>query len=238
MSDQFPPPTLPPPEPTNAPRRHGVPIPAVVAIGLVAAILGGLIGAAATSTSNDENATAVGPTTSAPPPTAGSSTTRVATTTSSTTTVPTTTVPPAGGSRENPVPVGQVSSVGDGWTVKVVNVTPDASAQIKAANMFNDPPSAGRQFFMVTVEATNGGTQPESALVGLRFEGLDDTNVAYTQSENDCGVIPNDFPFSDVFPGGTVTGNVCWEVDSAHTASLLMSVSAGFSDDRTFFAVH
>jgi Ca2+-binding RTX toxin-like protein len=51
--------------------------------------------------------------------------------------------PPPPGTRGNPIPLGQAAPVGNGWSVKVTGVVPDATAQVLAANQFNDPPAAG-----------------------------------------------------------------------------------------------
>jgi hypothetical protein len=35
-------------------------------------------------------------------------------------------------------------------------------------------------------------------------------------------VIPNDFPGSELFPGGSIQGNVCWQIKSQDAGSLVM----------------
>jgi len=47
-------------------------------------------------------------------------------------------------------------------------------------------------------------------------------------------------PTSDVFPGGTVSGNLCWSVQSEDVASLVMYIEplASFDEsERVFFAL-
>ena len=53
-------------------------------------------------------------------------------------------------------------------------------------------------------------------------------------------MIPDDIDDSgETFPGGTVTGNVCWSIESTDAASLVMIVEESFSfdDTRAFFAL-
>ena len=55
-----------------------------------------------------------------------------------------------------------------------------------------------------------------------------------------CGVIPDNIDDSgETFPGGTITGNVCWSIQSTDAASLVMIVeeSFNFDDTRAFFAL-
>ena len=80
--------------------------------------------------------------------------------------------------------------VGNGWSVKVLRSTPDASGAVQVANQFNDPPVAGKQFYMVEVEATykgNGKDASQSPLLGLTFKALGPSNVAYDESSDSCG---------------------------------------------------
>lgn len=154
----------------------------------------------------------------------------------STTPAPTTTVAKFG-TRANPVPLGSDGTFDNNWTVKVLGTTPDASAVIKAQNLFNDPPAAGMQFFMANVSATYTGPSSSNALGDLTFSALDSGNTQI--KEGSCGVLPNEFDFfKDVFTGGTLTGNICFAVPTATVASLVMYIDAGLlGRQRAFFAL-
>lgn len=130
--------------------------------------------------------------------------------------------PESGSSRENPVPFGQAVAWTNGWELKVVSAVPDGTAQVMAQNQFNDPAAAGSQFFLVTVSATytGEGSKPFDASFSLRAVGP--TSVSYSTFENSCGVIPDAFPSSEVFTGGTVQGNICWEVKTEDAVALVM----------------
>ena len=132
--------------------------------------------------------------------------------------------PPALGSQANPFPIGAVADLFDGWQLTVLSVTPDANAQVLAADGFNDPPEPGKQFFIATVRATRTGDSPERFFASVRFRALGPSGVllaAYSTS-NACGVIPNEVPFGPVVAGASISGNVCWEAPSAEVGSLVM----------------
>jgi hypothetical protein len=132
--------------------------------------------------------------------------------------------------------------VGNGWIVTVTGVAADAWPSIQAANMFNDPPEAGRQFFMISVTATyrGSGSSRLNSSFAMRSVGRA-TGVAYTTFNNSCGVLPEpnlklDDP--EVFSGGTISGNAaCWSIASADAGSLVMFYDGFGSDKRTWFAL-
>jgi len=144
----------------------------------------------------------------------------------------------AAGTRESPIPVGQAGDAGDNWSLKVTDVVANANDVVAARNKLNEPPAAGRVFFLVGIEATYTGTEPTNAVaLQFRLHAIDAGNVAYDAS-NGCGVIPDELPIADVFQGGTVRGNVCWSVDASKTSSLVMYADrSAFGQGRTFFGV-
>ncbi len=127
--------------------------------------------------------------------------------------------------RANPIPLGQAGRAGD-WAITVTAVYPDAWSMIQAANMFNDPPAQGKQFYMVAVSATYLGTTAARLDAGLGMRGIGASNVAYTTFGNSCGVLPDPNLYThdpEVFTGGVVSGNAaCWEISAADASSLVM----------------
>jgi hypothetical protein len=107
-----------------------------------------------------------------------------------------------------------------------------------AENEFNDPPAAGNQFFLVAVEVSYvSGTQSWNP--GIRvaddLRAVGSSNVVYTSfgSTSRCGVIPDDFLFKgELLPGGTMTGNICWQVPSAEAGSLVAFIEL---DQKPFY---
>ena len=143
--------------------------------------------------------------------------------------------PPPGSSRDRPIPFG-TPATGQNWQVTVLGITPDATAAVLAENQFNDPPALGTQFYIATVRVTYIGPGSQSILAALDFGAVGGSAVAYTTFGNSCGVIPSDLPQStELFTGGTVEGNVCWQVRNQDAADLVAYVEAG--RDRVYLAL-
>lgn len=134
------------------------------------------------------------------------------------------------GSRENPVPLGTAANIGADWFVSVTDVVPDATDLVLTENEFNDPPGEGSQFFVVSISATYEGEGSSTLPVGNAFSLVGDSSVAYQTFDPGCGVIPDPVPFTEVFTGGRVEGNVCWSVQTSDVDSLVM-----FSEDYVRF---
>ncbi len=141
-------------------------------------------------------------------------------------------VAPSGpvGSRGNPHPGGTTVTVGE-WDITVTGVVEDATATVLAENTFNDPPDDGRQFFLVGIEATYEGKTSDLLVVSTSFNVVGPLAVAYT-GEDACGVVPDELDaFTEVFPGGTVSGNLCWSVRSEDVEGLELYSQESFSFD-------
>lgn len=144
-----------------------------------------------------------------------------------------------GSTRENPIPFGVAVETTSGWSFQVIDVVPNANAIVAAENMFNDPPKAGRQFFIIRVRATRTASPPRSAsLLDLELDALGPSGVSFTGfgDDDNCGVYPGDFPLGDIFPGGFIDGNVCYSVPITDVSQLQL-VHSPFDEARTFFAL-
>jgi hypothetical protein len=151
----------------------------------------------------------------------------------------TTTVDGSGSDLGPTVSVGDPATVGS-WEIRVVGVTPDATDQVMAENQFNDPPVEGNQFYIATLEATYSGGESSTFWIDMTLKAIGESNVAYEPYEASCGVIPDDInDAGETFPGGTVTGNVCWSVGSQDVTSLVLIAEESFTFDETrvFFAL-
>jgi hypothetical protein len=158
-------------------------------------------------------------------------------------TPPAPSAPPAQpvGTRANPYPLGTPVPLGDGWTMRVLGTTPNATSAVLAENMFNDPPAPGFQFFIVRVEATFNGQGSSRGFDGsYRLRAVGAGGVSYSTFEDRCGVIPNEISDAEVFTGGTVVGNECWAVRSSDVGSLVMYDDPLLGNDANhkFFALH
>ena len=143
---------------------------------------------------------------------------------------------PVGKSRENPVPFGEPGITDDGLTLFVTDVIEDAEQTILAENQFNDPAPDGSQFVMVRVRVKNDTSETQRySSSGLKVVGQ--SNVEY--DGYGCGVIPDAFDSSrNMFEGGELSGNVCFNVESSDVDSLVMYDSSAYdSSDWVFFAL-
>jgi hypothetical protein len=135
--------------------------------------------------------------------------------------------PSFAGSRGNPIPLGTRAPVAAGrWTIRIDSAEPDATQKILDAEPFDDPPPAGRQFFLVHVTAVFNGPGTAVAWEDLlgALTAVGPAQIAYSQTDSgNCGTVPNDVAdVEQVFPGATVAGNVCWSVDAADAQGLLV----------------
>lgn len=127
------------------------------------------------------------------------------------------------GTRENPVPMLDYKvTLSDGWEITVLNVIPDATQIVLNENMFNGPPKDGHQFFLAKIRACYTGSDSDTFDGGYRLRAVGASNVAYSTFENNCGVIPDELPDSEVFTGGCIEGYVGWEIKSSDAYSLVM----------------
>jgi len=134
-------------------------------------------------------------------------------------------------SRTSPIEVRTTAPIED-YTVSVISVTPNATDIVLSANQFNDPPSIGNQFFMTRLSVTYKGTETGTPWLDLNFQTVGDKNTSYTTFNNSCGSYPDDpYNIAELFEGGSVEFNVCWEIDSVDQDSLVMYVEPAFSFD-------
>ena len=102
----------------------------------------------------------------------------------------------------------------DNWELEIQEVVLDATEDVLAENMFNDPPEDGYQFLMIAVKITYLGEDRDNMLSN-DIQLIGDKNVAYNEYSNSCGVIPNDIDsLASVFTNGYLEGNICFSVPS------------------------
>ena len=111
----------------------------------------------------------------------------------------------------------------------MLSVTPDATAEVLRENSFNDPPEQGNQFHIVRVKAKYLGPGSAHFDAGGRLKALGNRSVVYqTFGEGQsCGVIPDSFDsYRELFTGGEIEGNECWQISSDDADSLIMFLEA------------
>ena len=137
------------------------------------------------------------------------------------------------GDRSNPVPVGEIADIGDGWRLQILNVNPDAAAAISAENQFNEPPPAGSTFTLITVALGYFGLEDPKTTFETTISAVGASNVELIDS---CGVVPQELSnFGQVFFGGVVQGNICFVTTPEDAASLqVYGTGSLFGEDPVF----
>lgn len=121
----------------------------------------------------------------------------------------------AGLTRNNPVPRGSSLVTPEGWRIEVLDFDPDATQIVLDENQFNDPPKPGFRYAIVRIRMTNvSAGSPGDPDPGFALRMVGSRNVGYSTFEESCGVIPDDADFKsdDIFPGGALEGNVCYQI--------------------------
>ncbi|HQF17660.1 MAG TPA: hypothetical protein PLI05_11435 [Methanotrichaceae archaeon] len=63
--------------------------------------------------------------------------------------------------------------------------------------------------------------------------------IGYSTFENYAGVIPDPLPDSEVFSGGSIEGNIAWQIKSSDAGSLVMYDSPLFGrSNRLYMALY
>ncbi|MGD9999946.1 MAG: hypothetical protein AB7U39_23760, partial [Ilumatobacteraceae bacterium] len=136
--------------------------------------------------------------------------------------------------RRSPTPVATPADLGEGWTLSVDGPATDITDAVAAENQFNEPPPDGSRFVGMQVTYAYNGTevaQPFSVIVNA----VGDSNL---QLSGNCGVVPGQLDtFSDVLPGGSVSGTLCFVVPEADLGSVVLYASADvFAENKIMFA--
>lgn len=146
--------------------------------------------------------------------------------------LPTTAQIPPGSSPADPVAVGAMAPVGD-YEVTVLNVMPDATEYVMAYSEYNSEPESGMQYFIARVRVTYTGAtsgSPSSDLRMVTSTGGED-DESYSDWGYSCGDIPDSVSTwsNELFTGGTIEYNICWNIAAEDADSLVLSVSPGYS---------
>jgi hypothetical protein len=145
-----------------------------------------------------------------------------------------------GASREDPLPIGQVGTIGD-YEVSVVSVTPNAN-EIVTADGFSEPPTPGNQYFMAAITVTYVGDSTGNPSFELNPQAVGASNVGYTTFNNMCGYGTLEESLllaTELFAGGSGEYTVCWQIAIEDVDSLVMYVESNvqFNADPVWFSL-
>lgn len=135
------------------------------------------------------------------------------------------------GTRANPYPMGSTVA-NDEWSVTVNSFTANANEQVKAENEFNDDPAEGLAYALVNVTITRVGTEAETPLfVSVKFVSSGGNSYDTTDA---MVVGPDPIDPSELYEGGTVTGNVVLQIPEGEEG--VLEITPGLLADDVFVA--
>ena len=149
--------------------------------------------------------------------------------------IPTHTPVPPGLSLINPVAAGEVLRGSSGLEIVVRGIVEDAWPLVRAENRFNDPPVEGRRFYMISVEVAYTTGDGAVDVSESDFKLVGDNRFVYEPYNDSCGVIPDELS-GEVYVGGKIGGNICFQI-SSDDSGLILIHQPGFSfgeGDRRF----
>lgn len=139
-----------------------------------------------------------------------------------------------GDSVNNPVAVGGTLKGTDGTELVVTGITQDAWPIIEAGgSSYADPPKAGHRYYMISVAIAYRSGDDSIYITDSDFRLLDDELVLMHPR---CGyeyALPDRLS-GEVFAGGRITGNVCFEVRDEATDFILVHQPDWDNSSRRF----
>ena len=141
--------------------------------------------------------------------------------------IPSSTSAPEGHSREKPTSFNRSLPIqGNDVSLSVVDVIEDATSEVLNHSWLNHAPPAGFQYLIVNIEVHNDSDSVVDPFFLTNLGLIGNANVAYSQLDfgNMCGLeIPDSINYmTSIFPGGKLTGNICFSVQSSEVDSLVM----------------
>ena len=145
------------------------------------------------------------------------------------------TTPSPGSTLDTPISDGEALKGSDGTEILVLGVADNAEQQVAEQNRFNDPPEEGHRFYMLSVEVSYPFGSGSVTVSSSDFSLIGENRVVYDPFDNDCGIIPNELN-GEVFAGGKIQGNVCFEI-LEDEAGLILIHEPGFEAEARRFLV-
>jgi hypothetical protein len=138
------------------------------------------------------------------------------------------------GSRSAPLPLGTAATIGD-YEVTVLEVDPDATAEILDAQGYGDLPEGGRVHALVRLSVTYTGDTEGSPGFDLRVGMAGSDNRSY----DSCEVSPpaSMFDEPDLLTGGSAEGTFCVTLpgDQAAEGLVFVEETVSFDDAKTWW---
>ena len=124
------------------------------------------------------------------------------------------------------MPIGEEGRLGN-WLIEVREVDLDATEAVLEENAFQDPPASGNRFVLIRLGATYASPDEGQLAFDVEFQAIAESGAAYDVFDN-CGMIPDRLDLGKrVSGGGTLVGNLCYEVAEEDVGSLVLYVGPG-----------
>ena len=105
----------------------------------------------------------------------------------------------------------------------VVGIIEDAREIVQIKNPYvYEPPKEGHRFYLITVKVAYPFGTGSVKAEGSEYRLIGDNRVAYKKYGNGCGAIPDALYTKELYPGGKVQGNLCFEVPKDEGNFVLM----------------
>ena len=138
----------------------------------------------------------------------------------------------ADATRTHPVAIGETVGNHD-WDVTVNSFNPNASADVAAENMFNDPPEPGHQYAVANLTFTYKGEDSRTVdIIPVAFVASNG-NVARTFDKP--AVAPEPRLEGELYAGGSASGNVVLHIQEGQPG--VLRIELGLFGDEVFVAV-
>jgi len=158
---------------------------------------------------------------------------------------PVVSAPPGKGSVDDPYEVGDeiVVQYTDGatgelrtWSIEVLDAASDITQAVLDENQFNDGPEGELRFIGAPIRVTYVSGPAPASLFELTFKAIGPSGDVLTTFDPSCGVIPDALDtFAEIFEGGSVEGNVCWNASPSDAADLTLRIEV-FLEDTEIYA--
>ncbi|MGO1964740.1 MAG: hypothetical protein ACTH2B_12775 [Corynebacterium sp.] len=143
------------------------------------------------------------------------------------------------GTRTDPLPWGTTVSDGE-WEVTINSVDLDANAVVRAENEYSDPAPKGSTYILVNATITYVGDDEDGDMpwTTIEYVTVDGETVTPYDGEH-YAVTPDELDtITDLYPGGSTTGNVLLTVPADTAGEGVLTVEPGLMDHRAFVAVN
>ena len=137
---------------------------------------------------------------------------------------------------EMPTNAGSILKGSNGIGMVVTGILEDAWPVIQAENSFNDPPEAGKRFYLISVALAYPAGSESVNVASHDFGLIGDNRLVYSTFENSCGVIPDGLS-AELFAGGKAEGNICFQIPNDESGLVLIHQPGFGAEGRRFLAL-